>query len=530
LRAFRETVRRRFAARFSEGVGPMTNSTEVLIVGAGPTGLALALWLRKQGVAVRIIDKTAEPGTTSRAMAVHARTLELYRQLDLAEALIARSIPAEAVNLWVAGERRARMAFGDIGERLSPYPRVYIFPQDAHERLLIERLAMFGVEVERQTEFMGFEQNSDRVLFRLKGPRSDDSPGEAQFIVGCDGARSSVRREIGADFVGDTYPQIFFVADVEGGGPAFNGELNMDLDQSEFLGVFPMGAGHIRLVGSIHLDYAQRADELSFADVGRTAIDHLRLQIDKVSWFSTYHVHRRVADHFRSGRAFVAGDAAHIHSPAGGQGMNTGIGDAVNLAWKLAAALRGCGSDALLDSYQDERTAIAKEIVAATDRAFNLVAARGAFASLIRSRVFPALAPSLVRFGVIRRLMFRTVSQIGLTYRGAPFNEGVAGGVHGGDRLPWVRAGGGDNFDPLRAIAWQANVFGRASPELNDACMSRRLPLNATPWRPEHGEAGLAEDALYLTRPDSYVALADPTPSAGRLAAYFDRRGLRAEG
>ncbi len=166
-----------------------------------------------------------------------------------------------------------------------------------------------------------------------------------------------------------------------------------------------------------------------------------------MNWFSTYHVHHRVSDHFRKGRAFLLGDAAHIHSPVGGQGMNTGIGDAINLAWKLAAVLAGRAPDSLLDSYEAERIEFARKLVATTDRAFTLVSAEGRIADIVRTRIAPLVLSKLVGFEFAREFLFRTVSQITLNYRGGPLSQGKAGDVHGGDRLPWAQAEGADNFE-----------------------------------------------------------------------------------
>ena len=177
--------------------------SDVLIIGAGPTGLVLALWLTKLGVKVRIVDKTAEPGTTSRALAVQARTLELYRQLDLAGTVIAKGHKVPAVNLWVRGESAARLSFENVGAGLTPYPFLQIFPQDQHERLLIERLEALGVTVERRTELTGFAQDDNRVIARLRGPDAQEVECEANYIAGCDGARSVVRETMGTGFPGD---------------------------------------------------------------------------------------------------------------------------------------------------------------------------------------------------------------------------------------------------------------------------------------------------------------------------------------
>ena len=500
---------------------------DVLIVGAGPTGLVLALWLTKLGVKVRIIDKTAEPGTTSRALAVQARTLELYRQLDLAGAVVSRGHKVPAVNLWVKGEPKARLPFETIGADLTPYAFLEIFPQDQHERLLIERLSAFGVSVERQTELVSF-QDDDRITARLRKAGGVDEDCEASYLAGCDGARSTVREALGTGFPGGTYRQIFYVADVDASGPPLNGELHVDLDEADFLAVFPLaGVGRARLIGTVRDERADRAETLKFEDVSDRAIQHLKLQVNKVNWFSTYHVHHRVTEHFRKGRAFLLGDAAHIHSPAGGQGMNTGIGDAINLAWKLAAVLQGQAPASLLDSYEAERIGFARRLVATTDRAFSLATADGWLADILRTRIVPFLMPKLTTFEAVREYMFRTVSQITLNYRGGPLSKGAAGHVHGGDRLPWVPIDGSDNFEPLAAMTWQVHVYGSPMPELRKWCSEHNIPLHIFDWRSDYERAGLARNALYLLRPDTYVALADATGAPAALARYFIEHQLR---
>jgi 2-polyprenyl-6-methoxyphenol hydroxylase-like FAD-dependent oxidoreductase len=501
---------------------------DVLIVGAGPTGLVLALWLTKLGVKVRIIDKTAEPGTTSRALAVQARTLELYRQLDLADTVIAKGHKVPAVNLWTRGKQAAHLAFETIGAGMTPYPFLKIFPQDQHERLLIERLRALGVAVERQTELIRFSDEKDHVIARLHGPDGVEVDGEAAYIAGCDGARSIVRETVGAEFPGGTYRQLFYVADVEAAGPALNGELHIDLDEADFLAVFPLaGEGRARLIGTVRDERADRADTLTFEDVSDRAINHLKVQIKNVNWFSTYHVHHRVAQHFRKGRAFLLGDAAHIHSPAGGQGMNTGIGDAINLAWKLAAVVTGRAGDNLLDSYESERIGFARKLVATTDRIFSFATREGRLAGFMRTRVAPLLFPFAVGFDAVREFMFRTVSQVKVNYRNGPLSRGAAGQVQGGDRLPWAPVPGADNFDSLTRMDWQVHVYGAASAELTAWCAARNLPLQVFAWRSEHETAGLARDALYLLRPDTYVALADSAGTSSTLDRYFTNHGIK---
>jgi 2-polyprenyl-6-methoxyphenol hydroxylase-like FAD-dependent oxidoreductase len=505
----------------------LTERIDVLIVGAGPTGLVLALWLTRVGIRVRIIDKTMEPGTTSRALAVQARTLELYRQMGLADAVVARGRKMTAVNLWRTGKHVAHVVFGDMGADLSPFPYALIYPQDEHERLLINRLAEAGVQVERQTELAGFEEMPTGVRGRLMGPDGIANACEAAYLAGCDGAHSAVREGLGIGFPGGTYNHLFYVADVDARGDVMNGELHGALDTTDFLLVFPLeDDGRARLIGTVRTDAGQRRDDLTWDDVSQRVIEWMRIDVERVHWFSTYRVHHRVADRFRSGRTFLLGDAAHIHSPVGGQGMNTGIGDAVNLAWKIADVLHGRADESLLDSYEPERIGFARRLVATTDRVFTGVTSDGAVARRIRLNIVPAVAPAVFAIAAARRFMFRTVSQTAVRYRGSRLSEGRAGKVHGGDRLPWVPTNQNDldNFAALTSLDWQVHVYGDASRAIRAACDERKLPLHVFPWRPETGRAGLQRNAVYLVRPDGYVALADPEGSAATLIAYLEAR------
>ncbi|HEY6270999.1 MAG TPA: FAD-dependent oxidoreductase, partial [Terriglobales bacterium] len=295
---------------------PLIRGADVLVVGAGPTGLVLALWLARRSIRVRIIDKTAEPGTTSRALGVQARTLELYQQLGLADAVIDRGRKAIAVNLWASGKKAARVVFGYMGVGLSPFPYALIFPQDEHERLLIDRLLETGVQVERGTELLGFEEVAGGVLARLKHSNGALETCETRYVAGCDGAHSTVRGVLEVEFPGGVYNHLFYVADVQACGAALNGELHVALDRSDFLAVFPLkDDGRGRLIGTVREDTRQRSEDLSWNDVSQQALGWLPIDVERINWFSSYRVHHRVADHFRKGRAFLLGDAAHIHSP-----------------------------------------------------------------------------------------------------------------------------------------------------------------------------------------------------------------------
>lgn len=508
-----------------------TRDTDVLIVGAGPTGLVLALWLTRLGVRVRVFDKTTEPGTTSRALAVQARTLELYSQIGIADAVVERGRKAVAVHLWVAGKDVARGVFGDMGAGQSPFPYALTFPQDEHERLLVARLAEVGIEVERHTELLSFEDSGARIRARLKRADGTSETCEVAYIAGCDGAHSPTREALKIEFRGGVYTHLFYVADVEGGGTVMNGEVHVGLDKTDFLAVFPLkDEGRARLVGTLRDEAEQKHENLTWNDVSTRVLQWMRIDVKRVNWFSTYRVHHRVADRFRKGRAFLLGDAAHIHSPVGGQGMNTGIGDAVNLAWKLAAVLHGNADASLLDSYEPERIAFARRLVATTDQAFTGVTSSSAFARLARLHIVPLLMPLLFKFKTVRRFMFRTVSQTAVNYRGSSLSEGRAGPIHGGDRLPWLTTEPNslakDNFAPLTSLAWQVHVYGDATADIKAACFARKLPLHVFPWNPEMKRVALLRNAIYLVRPDGYIGLVDASGSASAIASYLDTRKL----
>jgi 2-polyprenyl-6-methoxyphenol hydroxylase-like FAD-dependent oxidoreductase len=494
---------------------------EVLVVGAGPTGLVLALWLTRLGVAVRIIDKAAEAGTTSRALVVHARTLELYDQLGIADDIVAQGIPMAAANLWVSGRKIQRAPFGEIGKGLSPFPFALAYAQDAHERFLEATLAREGVTVERNTELVGFEDLGDRVRASVRGPRGEETE-EVAYLAGCDGAHSTVRKALKVEFPGGTYDHVFYVADVTATGPVMNRELHVALDSADFIAIFPLGATHGRLVGIVKDEAVPKGAALGWDDVSKDVLDRLGIAVKEVHWFSIYRVHHRVANAFRMGRAFLLGDAAHIHSPVGGQGMNTGIGDAVNLSWKLAWVLHGGADPKVLDTYQCERRAFAKRLVATTDNAFTFATQDGPIARFVRLRVFPVAARMLFTMTWTRRLMFRTVSQINVNYRGCDLSAGHAGRVRGGDRLPWVSLGEGrGNFHALRSLRWQVHVYGERTDEVARYCEERKFELHVFPWRPEMGEAGFARNAIYLVRPDGYVASASQVLPAKAGSEHF---------
>lgn len=499
----------------------MTSSNaEVLIVGAGPTGLVLALALQRAGASFRIIDRADAPGTTSRALAVQARTLEFYRQFGIADDVIEAGVKLSEVDLWAKGNQLARLPLTEIGTGLSPFPFALVYPQDEHERLLIRRLEDLGVHVERGRELISITQNANGVIAQVDNGTGSPERIETKFLAGCDGASSRTRELLDIEFPGGTYEGLFYVADVEVDRDQPSDRLQVDIESTDFLMVFPLKKpGHVRLVGTIkHIE--SDSQQVAFDDVGKQARAHLGLAVQKVNWFSTYKVHHRVASRFRDGRIFLLGDAAHIHSPVGGQGMNTGIGDSINLSWKLAGVLSGNYGEDILDTYHHERRAFAQSLVATTDRVFAIVTHKGWFAEMVRTRIAPVMLSILMRWEVFRRTAFRIASQIGVRYLDSTISDGRAGRVAAGDRLPWVASC--DNFAPLQSFSWQVHVYGLAKPEVMEVCRELDLKLYQFPWSEDAERAGLHRNAVYAVRPDGYVGFADGCASADYLRKYVE--------
>jgi hypothetical protein len=320
-----------------------------------------------------------------------------------------------------------------------------------------------------------------------------------------------VREIIGAAFPGGTYAPIYYVADIRASGPVINGGLNLALDDADFLAVFPMrGEGRVRLVGTIDSEEPDRP--FQWDDVSQDIIRRLQIDTKTLNWFSTYRVHHRVASFFQQGRVFLCGDAAHVHSPVGGQGMNTGIGDAVNLAWKLDAVLHQHAPETILDTYSQERIPFAKSLVNTTDRVFTFVNRRSALATAIRTRLVPLILPRLFNRAAVRRAAFRLVSQTRIHYRKSTLSIGAVDRLHGGDRLPWLKLQ--DNFASLTTLDWQLHCYGPIP------AWSSKINLQIHQFIP----AGpIPRGTLCLIRPDGYIGWIGRSSDRQSLTAYISQ-------
>ncbi len=517
--------------------------TQVLVVGAGPTGLMLALQLRRLGLQPLIIDRHSGPAQQSRALGVQARTLEIYAQLGIAERALELGRRATGINLWRGNRRAARVPMGDIGRELSPFPYLLILGQDDNERLLGERLAEFGVQVQWNTELVGLEQREEGVLAQLRLPDGTLRRVEAAWVGGCDGAHSAVRELCGIGFPGAAYEQEFFVADTVAKGPMVPEEVNAYLWPGGFNLYFPMrGADRWRLVGILPPGL-RAGPALRFEDVlpSIRTQDDGATRFDACHWFSSYRIHHRRAERFRDRRCFLLGDAAHIHSPAGAQGMNTGLQDAWNLAWKLALVAQGRAPQTLLDSYAAEREPVAQRLLETTDRAFAAAVSDSATMRLLRTQVIPRVGATAMRLPAVRRLAFRTISQIGIQYRDSTLSQNLPElprpSPRAGERFPWMQLQRDPQREPVDlyqcfdGLRFPLLLFGQPPPPLSG--FERELQPLVFDGAAENGrqleKAGIRSPSFFLLRPDGYIGLAGGRAEPERLREWLVQRiGLRA--
>ena len=419
--------------------------TDVLIVGAGPTGLMLANQLVRRGVRVEIIDRHSGPAMQSRALGVQARTLEIYAQLGIVDRALELGKRGTGATMWAQGRRMAHVPLGDAGRAVTPYPFILVLGQDDNELIMGEKLNELGVTVQWNTELVDFTQNADHVAATLKMPDGGSRTLTAAYIAGCDGAHSAVRKLSNIDFPGAPYEHVFFVADVEMTGTMFPEEVNVYLWRAGFHLLFPMrGKDHWRIVGIVPPELRgkrqsrSRCGDAFAAQRGRRPI----CLSASCSWFSTYRIHHRAAERFRDRRAFMLGDAAHIHSPVGAQGMNTGLQDAYNLAWKLALVVKGEADPGCSTATMRSGCRSPGGCSQTTDRGFKLVVSDSWLAGLMRTKVLARIAAFAMSIERIQKIAFRTVSQTGINYRKSSLSRALEAlpfdAPQCGDRFPWL--------------------------------------------------------------------------------------------
>jgi 2-polyprenyl-6-methoxyphenol hydroxylase-like FAD-dependent oxidoreductase len=510
-----------------------TIKTDVIIVGAGPTGLALACQLIRYGVDFVIFDEKKGITDLSKAIAVQARTLEIYEQIGLAASAVAEGAIAESVNVITGGEIRGTIDLKDIGKDLSPYPFALLLEQSKNESLLDGFVQKHGQKVLWQTALETVSQDNEKVTATTKNASGETREIYAKYLVGCDGAKSVVRHQLDFTFEGNTIDALFYVADVEMEFSHSHDAVYVCFGTDSFVAFFPMkGENRWRIVGSLPEEIKRDETQIDYEEIEAKIRDEMQMPLDitGVKWFSVYRVHSRRVDKFRDRRCFLAGDAAHIHTPAGGQGMNTGIGDAYNLAWKLALVLRGKADEKLLDTYNTERLENAKRLLETTDRLFQLGTHDDFLTNFIRTHIFPYLAQIATKFNWVKQTVFPIVSQIGINYRHSDLSVHAGDEdfkIKAGDRMPYFTIEGKSVYDFLREPKFHyliftndANDFQKLKTEVESE-NSDLIDCEIFPLAPRIREIfGTDKSFNLVLRPDNHVGCISERISLDELSSY----------
>ena len=530
---------------------PIDTTCDVLIVGAGPTGLMLACQLARFGISYRIIEKNSGPTTQSRALAIQARSLELFAQMGIAQKAVEQGKRAKAVNYVARGKLAQRISLEGHGEALTAFPYLLILDQSRTEQLLLDFLDQHDHAVEWQTELVSIMENSHDVVATLKHTDGTHERVQAAWLVGADGAKSVVRRILNIPFGGKTYQYSLFVLDCKVDLPFKDDEGYIAFSDTSFAAFFPMTEGRCRVISMLPEQLSDK-EQITFEDVAHGFAERMQMDV-KLSdpkWLSVYQSHHRYVSTFRHGRCFLAGDAAHIHSPVGAQGMNTGLQDAHNLAWKLAMVISSQAQPNVLETYTEERLPIAKSLVRTTDRVFNLTLNTNRLARFWIMYVAPKALALVLNEKHLARFAFTTISQIGIRYRTSSVSRDASLSAfprhapQPGDRLPYVifhEQGKTVNIqDKVKTPAFHLFLFPgtqtdakayalqTAADTFDGAIEVETIRLTAE-TKPLYEAFGVQQGGCYLVRPDMYIAYRSAALNAEHLEHYLERFLIKTE-
>jgi 2-polyprenyl-6-methoxyphenol hydroxylase-like FAD-dependent oxidoreductase len=514
--------------------------TPVLIVGAGPTGLMMAAQLARFGIDFRIIDKNPHPSEKTKAIAVQARTLEIYDQMGLVDEVLAQGLKFTRAHVIGNVLINTTIPMGDFGEGQSPFPFMHIFTQDKNEKLLNTYLQQHNKHVEWNTSFVNTNDDGNNVRTTIQLPGGTEEIVESNYLVAADGGKSPVRHVINIPFEGETYEQVFFVADTAVDWKYGYGDLFICFGKNKLAAFFPMpGEKRFRVV-SIIPEKLLTKENASFEDIIPMFAKDLNVAVRfyNTSWFSEYRIHHRVVNSFSKSNIFLAGDAAHIHSPAGGQGMNTGLQDAYNLAWKLASVIKHGANKKLLKTYNEERLPNAIRLVNTTDRAFNFLINAN---PLLRANIVPLVANIAIRINALKKNIFKGLSQIGISYHKYSLASGSTSKIKAGQRLPYVKltSGSGESnvYDLLKAPSFHVLICLVTEIE-NDqlqklsTSLPEILPGLIKPIVIDHKQKsalhtwGVKTNSLIIIRPDNYIGCIINNLEIEKVSAWFNEKIL----
>jgi 2-polyprenyl-6-methoxyphenol hydroxylase-like FAD-dependent oxidoreductase len=493
---------------------------DVLIAGAGPTGLAMAAELARYGVSVRAIDKAPQRTDKSKAIVIWSRTLELMDSMGCSQSFIDEGLKVTAANITAGAEKIGRIALDGIA---SPHPYALMLPQSDSERLLEQQLNACGAQLERSVELTRFTSTADEVISTLRHADGHEETVNSAWLIGCDGAHSVVRHQLGVEFTGSTMPSNWLLADLHLAGVPNPGEITVSWHKDGVLAIFPISSDRFRVIADVG-GASGNAESSEQSDLTLQEVQHVLnqrgpegIKASNPVWLAYFHINERKVSDYRAGRVFLVGDAAHIHSPAGGQGMNTGIQDACNLAWKLALACHGtCAPEPLLGSYSVERSAVGDEVLKNAGRLTEVAILRGELKQSIRNH----LLSLLLGFYPVRHIAADTLSELAIGYPKSPLT--VDAGHHHGGPAAGARAPIHNNDEPIGAGNRPRFAFCSAPAEEASRLITRYPQLLEANARKPY-EAG----GLWLVRPDGYVGFAAKANAWDEAANYLDQIGAQ---
>jgi 2-polyprenyl-6-methoxyphenol hydroxylase-like FAD-dependent oxidoreductase len=489
----------------------MADKVVALVVGAGPVGLTMAMELRRYEIDLRIVDKSASRTDKSKALVLWSRSLELIERVGCVDRFLATGMPAHGARISNGSKLIGEINFDDVKSR---YPFALMIPQSETERLLEEQLEGFGTKVERLTELSSFVARADGVTANLRNAEGMEKRVEADWLIGCDGAHSAVRHGLGMGFEGSTQPSDFALADLrlEGLNPD---KLDVFWHAKGILAFFPIGRDRYRVIA----DLGQAKTASSPADPTLEEMQYLvdergpgNIRLHDPYWLAGFRINERKVTDYQRGRVFLAGDAAHIHSPAGGQGMNTGMQDAFNLAWKLAMVIHGEAKASLLESYSVERSAVGDLVLRNATALTDVALLRNPVAQTVRNFA----AKILLGLSQVQHRISNSMTEIEIAYPDSPLSITGSHAPHdselpkAGERWPIVDTGAapiGGGTTPHFAVIANGDVAGAIAGRFSGLAEPRQAP---------RGMSG-----LWVVRPDGYVGLAARSDNSAAAEAYL---------
>mgnify|MGYP001081801506 CR=1 FL=1 len=505
-------------------------NTQVLIIGAGPTGLMLSNQLSRYGIKNIIIDTKTGPTVESRALSVSSRSMEIYQQLGLSDTVLKRSKEVQGITMVHNGKKYAQVDLTEIGGEFCDFARLTTtFEQNKNEQLLLENLSESFSTVLWNHAFDSFKQENDNVFTQVKNIKDNTILTiKSKYLVGCDGASSAVRKTSGFSFDGGTYDNKFYVADVSLSWEFGYDNVVMMPEKGVFVAFFPLQENKkMRIIGTLPKEFAHVQNiEFSTLESKVREVAKIDFMIEELNWFSVYRIHHRVVDSFNKGKVFLAGDAAHVHSPAGGQGMNTGLQDAHNLGWKLGYVLNGFANESLLATYNEERLPYAKSLVNGTDKGFQFISGNSWLVRNVRSHFVLPLFSFAMRYKLPAVGLFKRLSQLYYSYKNSSLSLGSSSQslkFGPGDQIPYVRKEFYKNFQSQNFHLVCITAKELTLKQIDAVRSSLPFPIDVLQEQitPEWQKFGVQLDLFVLIRPDHHILwIGDTIPGADNIAQF----------